>query len=94
MSCGVGGRCGSEPALLWLWRRPTAVAPVQPLAWEFPYAARWGPKRQKKKGKKRKKNPLTLHLQPHDTPNLPYPALLFLFGLGQIILGTVHIYLL
>ena len=25
-------------ALLWLWCRPTAAAPVQPLAWEFPYA--------------------------------------------------------
>ena len=21
MSCGVGRRCGSDPALLWLWRR-------------------------------------------------------------------------
>ena len=24
MSCGVDGRCGSDPALLWLWRRPAA----------------------------------------------------------------------
>ena len=22
---------------LWLWHRPTAVAPIQPLAWEIPY---------------------------------------------------------
>ena len=27
MSCGVGCRCGSDPALLWLWFRPVAIAP-------------------------------------------------------------------
>ena len=26
MGCGVGHRCGSDPELLWLWRRPAAVA--------------------------------------------------------------------
>ena len=25
--------------MLWLWRRPVATAPIQPLAWEPPYAA-------------------------------------------------------
>ena len=25
-------------ALLWLWCRPAAVAPIRPLAWELPYA--------------------------------------------------------
>ena len=25
-------------ALLWLWRRPAAVALIQPLAWERPFA--------------------------------------------------------
>ena len=39
VSCGVGCRRGSDPALLWLWCRPVATAPVQPLAWEPPYAA-------------------------------------------------------
>ena len=39
MSCGVGCRLGSAPALLWLWYRLTATAPIQPLAWEPPYAA-------------------------------------------------------
>ena len=39
VSCGVGRRRGSDPALLWLWRRPVATAPIQPLAWESPYAA-------------------------------------------------------
>ena len=26
-----------DPALLWLWRRPVAAVPIQPLAWEPPY---------------------------------------------------------
>ena len=39
MSCGVGCRRGSDPALLWLWGRPVAIAPIGPLAWEPPYAA-------------------------------------------------------
>ena len=38
MSCGVGRRCVSHPALLWLWHRPAAVAPIGPLAWEPPHA--------------------------------------------------------
>ena len=40
MSCGVGHRCGSDLASLWLWYRPAAKAPIQPLAWEPPHAAR------------------------------------------------------
>ena len=54
MSCGVGRRCGSDPALLWLWCRPVAMAPIRPLAWEPPYAraaAQEMAKRQKKKRK-------------------------------------------
>ena len=39
MSCGVGCRRSSDPALLWLWRRPVATALIRPLAWEPPYAA-------------------------------------------------------
>ena len=39
MSCGVGCRRGSDPAFLWLWRRPVATALIQSLAWEPPYAA-------------------------------------------------------
>ena len=27
-----------DPALLWLWCRLAAVAPIRPLAWEPPYA--------------------------------------------------------
>ena len=47
MSCGVGHKHGSDLALLWLWCRPAAEAPVQALAWEPPYAA--GAKKTKKK---------------------------------------------
>ena len=28
-----------DPALLWLWCRLAATAPIRPLAWELPYAA-------------------------------------------------------
>ena len=38
--------------MLWLWRRPPATAPIQPSAWELPYAtheALIGKKKRKKK---------------------------------------------
>ena len=57
MSCGVGHRRGSDPVLLWLWLRPAAAAPIQPLAWELPYtlyAAVAALKRKKKKKQKTK----------------------------------------
>ena len=57
MSCGVGPRRGSDPELLWLWRRPAAIAPIRPLAWEPPYAvgaALEKAKRQKNKKRKRR----------------------------------------
>ena len=49
MSCGVGGRCGSDSALLWLWRRLVAIVLIRPLAWELPHAVGVGLKRQKTK---------------------------------------------
>ena len=52
MSCGVGHRPGLDPTLLRLWYRPAAVAPVQSLAWEPPYAVGAALKRPKKKKKK------------------------------------------
>jgi len=58
VSCGVGCRHGSDPALLWLWHRPVAAAPIQPLAWEPPYAtgaAQEIAKKDKKKKKKKEK---------------------------------------
>ena len=53
LSCGVGHRCGSDLALLWLGRRPAATALIQPLAWEPPYAVSATLKRPKKKKKKK-----------------------------------------
>ena len=46
MSCGVGRTCGWDPTLLWLWRRMTDVALIQPLAWVPPYAMGAALKRQ------------------------------------------------
>ena len=51
MSCGVGCRCSLDPALLCLWCRPAAEAPIGPLAWECPYDVCVVLKRQKKKKK-------------------------------------------
>ena len=42
-------RHGSDPAWLWLWRRPVATAPILPLAWEPPYATGVALKGQKTK---------------------------------------------
>ena len=62
MNCGVGHRCSSDPALLWLWSRLGATAPIGPLAWEPPCAMGAALKRPKKKKKvflkKRKKGNL------------------------------------
>ena len=55
MSCGADRRCGLDPALLWLWCRLAATAPIPPLAWELPYATGVALKRQKEKKKKKKK---------------------------------------
>ena len=46
---GVGHRHGSDLALLWLWYRPAATAPVRPLAWEPPYTVGAALKRPRKK---------------------------------------------
>ena len=40
---------GLDPALLWLWHRLMATAPMGPLAWEPPYATGVALKRQKKR---------------------------------------------
>ena len=49
MSCDIGHRRGSDPALLWLWYRRAATAPIQPLAWEPPYALGATLKRKRKR---------------------------------------------
>ena len=55
MSCGVGHRLSSDLALLWLWPRPAAAAPIWPLAWEPPYAMGVALKKKNKKLKGKKK---------------------------------------
>ena len=44
-----GCRCGSGLALLWLWCRPAAVALIQLLGWELPYASVMALKSKKEK---------------------------------------------
>ena len=43
-----------DPAWLWLWYRPAATAPNQPLAWEPPYAMGVAVERQKDKKRNKK----------------------------------------
>ena len=59
MSCGIGRRQGLDPQLLWLWCRPAAAAPIEPLARELPYVPcvvlKKRQKKKKKEGKKERK---------------------------------------
>ena len=55
MSCGVGRRQGTNLALLWLWRRLEAIAPIRTLAWEYSYATGAALKAKKKNPKKQTK---------------------------------------
>ena len=54
MGCGVGCRCSSDLALLWLWHRPAATALIEPLVWEPPCARGAALKRQRDKKKKKR----------------------------------------
>ena len=56
ISCGVGHRRISDPALLWLWHRPAAIAVIRPLAWELPYAMG----KALKKAKRKKRQEITM----------------------------------
>ena len=55
MNYGVDFRRGSDPALLWLWRRLAATALIRPLAWEPPYVAGGAQEMEKDKKKQKKK---------------------------------------
>ena len=56
ISCCIGHRCSSDPALLWLWLwcRPAAAAPIWLLSWELPYATGVALKRTNKQRKEKK----------------------------------------
>ena len=58
----LGCRHGSDPA--WLWRRPGAVVPIRPLAWEPPYAAGAALKSKKKKRNKENDRCKMFHIFP------------------------------
>ena len=53
-SCSVSHRCGSDPVLLWLWRRSAAAAPIRSLAWGLPYGADAAARREREKKERRK----------------------------------------
>ena len=63
VGCAVGCRCGLDLALLWLWCRLAAVAPIQPPTWELPYAVGAALKRQNTKTKEKKKKQRKLLLE-------------------------------
>ena len=42
-------QCVKDPALLWLWCRLVATAPIRPVAWEPPYAEGAAQEMEKKK---------------------------------------------
>ena len=50
----MGRRRGSDPVLLWFWRRPAATAPIRLLAWDPPYAEDAALEMAKKKKKKKR----------------------------------------
>ena len=72
MSCGVGHTHGLDLALLWLWQRLAATAPIRPLAWEPPNAAV-----QPLKNNNKKKNALQIG-------DFPFGAQRKLIQLGTI----------
>ena len=86
MSCGVGFRQGSDPELLWLWRRPAAVALIQPLAWELLHATSVALKKQKKRKKERSKQ--IKFIQKYNRPR----TILKKNKVGQLILPDFKIY--
>ena len=55
MNCGVVCRHSWDLAWLWLWHRPAAAAPIQPPAWELPYAKGVVLKKKKKERRKERK---------------------------------------
>ena len=67
MGCGVVLQMGSDLALVWLWHRLTTTAPIQPLAWEFPYVIDVALKKKKKD--KKKLIPLNQYLPIFSSPN-------------------------
>ena len=72
MSWGVGHRCGLDLALLWLWRRPEATAPIGPVSWHTSICHRCGHKKRKKKKKKKERK----KKEDYDVYNYAYGILI------------------
>ena len=68
----VGHRHSLNPALLWLWSRLAAAAPMQPLAWESPSTV-GAVLKSKKKGKKEKKRKKNSQMWPNIFLKVPKP---------------------
>ena len=66
VSCGIGRRLGLDLALLWLWCRLEATAPIRPLAWEPPYAMGMA-----LKGKKQNKTKKNINIELAYDPAIP-----------------------
>ena len=71
MTCGISHRYSLDPALLWQWHLPAAIAPIRPLAWELPYAAG--------EAEKEKKN--YCHIGSQGVKQLPRPGASYLASL-------------
>ena len=76
-----------DPALLCLWRRPAANAPVGALAWEPPCALDVALKRQRQKKKERKKKKMQnilsqLHKYIHREKKLHQMSNVIIPGIG------------
>ena len=54
-----------DPALLWLWHRPEAAAPIRPLAWELKHGTGMALKKKKRKKKKKKTKKPEVSLEHH-----------------------------
>ena len=61
-SFSTGHRCLLDPELLWLWHKPEAAAPIQPLAWELSYATGVAIKRKRKKERNQRSEEV-VHIQ-------------------------------
>ena len=81
MSCGVGCRHGSDPELLWLWRRLAATAPIQLLAWETPYAIGVAVEKAKRPKKKIESLWKIVDISPKLSTLVPYNLAVRLLGI-------------
>ena len=92
MSCGIGRMWGSAPML----HRPTAIAPIRPLAWEPPYVMGVSlEKRHTHKNKNKHKDLswmewLSTDFRPHWWQLMGLLGTLTIFKVGEILLGVIE----